>query len=400
MWDPKNVGGYLTRLAETLRRNESFASKADMPSRFLFVKLSFVSDYQRTMQEQARLSNLAFPDTNKDEMPQWKSDSWPPLMGGWRQYHASVVVNEEKKGQQTVVVIGGDTAKGRTNSVLLMDLEKDTKQWREGPSLNQNRECHAAVVCNGSVYAMGGGSDGQRLDSIERIDITDLMKSTYSSKHKTHWTVLNCTLSTPRGGCQAAAVNNRFIVIVGGYNGSFLSSTDILDTAVQTQHIVIEGPSMTIPRSSCGMAVVGNRIFVIGGFNEYSYSVLNSVEYLDFFDTYEETHEDISSVFLSSSKWKVHKDLVLSFPRKKHAVAKVGTSLIVTGGDTAIKALKSVEVLDTKRNVVFDIPDMTVRRKGCSLVSLSDKIGVIGGFGQDTCETLALSDNQVRRLLQ
>ena len=354
------------------------------------------------MQEQASLSNLAFPDTNKNEMPQWKSDSWPPLLGGWRWYHASVVVNEDKKEQQTVVVIGGQKAELLvTNSVLLMDLEKDTKQWREGPSLNQNRAFHAAVVCNGSVYAIGGGCDGERLDSIERIDITDLRKSPCATNYKTHWTALNCTLSTPRGGCKAAAVNNRFIVIVGGYNGSFLSSTDILDTAVQTQHIVTPGPSMTIPRSSCGMAVVGNRIIVIGGHNESR--ALNSVEYLDFIEASQETNEDVSSIIPSSSKWKVHKDLVLSVPRTHHAVGKVGTSLIVTGGDTA-KASRSGEVLDTTRNVVINIPDMTVGRNGPSLVSLSDKIGVIGGCRQDTCETLALSDTQedtqVRRLVQ
>ena len=353
------------------------------------------------MHEQARLSNLVFPDTSKDEVPQWNSGSWPPLLGGWRCSHASVIVNGEKKEQQTIVVIGGATAKGATNSVLLMALDKDTKQWRDGPCLNHNRACHAAVVCNGSVYAMGGGSKEHRLDSIERIDLVALLKSPCTTNNTNPWRTLTCTLSTPRGGCQAAAVNNRFIVIVGGYNGSFLSSTDILDTAVQTQHIVTPGPSLTIPRSSCGMAVVGNRIIVIGGHNESR--ALNSVEYLDFIDTSQETNEDVGFIFPSSSKWKVHKDLVLSVPRTQHAVGKVGSCLIVTGGKTK-KALKLVEVLDTKRNAVFNIPDMTTRRNGPSLVSLSDMIAVIGGFRQDTCETLALSDTlehtQVRRLLQ
>ena len=129
------------------------------------------------MQEQARLSKLVFPDTNKDEMPQWKSDSWPPLLGGWRNFHASVIVNGEKKEQQTVVVIGGDTAKDPTNSVLLLDLDKDTKEWRVGPSLTKKRRGHAAVVCNGSVYALGGYCTKRFLNSIERIDLVDLLKS-------------------------------------------------------------------------------------------------------------------------------------------------------------------------------------------------------------------------------
>ena len=392
MWDPKNVGGYLTRFVETLRRNESFASKADMPKQcftsqqiIFFDTLSFVSDHQRKMQEQARLSNLAFPDTNKDEMPQWKSDSWPPLLGGWRRYHASVVVNEEKKGQQTVVVIGGQKAELLvTNSVLLMDLER----WRKGPSLNQHRGGLAAVVCNGSVYAMGGRCDGQLLDSIERIDLLDLLKSPCATNNKTHWKTLTCTLSTPRDGSQAAVVHNRFIVVVGGDNYSFLSSTDIIDTTGQNQHIVIPGPSMTVPRYLCGMAVVDHRIFVIGGMKQGS--KLNSVEYLDFSEVSHDNNEDVHFSFPSSFQWNVHKDLVLSVPRYAHAVAKVGTCLIVTGGDSE-KTLKSVEVLDTKRNVVFNLPDMIVERKAHSAVSFLDRIVVIGGT-KKTCESLASID--------
>ena len=97
-------------------------------------------------------------------------------------------MNDEEKGKQTVVVIGGQKAKCIvTNSVLLMDLENDTKQWREGPRLNQNRDCHAAVVCNGSVYAIGGGCNGKRLDSIERIDLVDLLKSPSTSDNTKHY---------------------------------------------------------------------------------------------------------------------------------------------------------------------------------------------------------------------
>ena len=343
------------------------------------------------MQEQVRLSNLVFPDTNKDEMPQWKSDSWPPLLGGWRCNHASVVVNGEKKGKQTVVVIGGQKAKCIvTNSVLLMDLEKDKKEWREGESMNQNRGGHSAVVCNGSVYALGGYSTTGSLKSIERIDLVDLLKSPCTTNNKKHWMILNCTLSTPRSGCQAAVVHNRFLVVAGGYNGCYLSSTDIIDTAVQAQHSVIAGPSMTVSRAFCGMAVVGHRIFVVGGYNRRSN--FNSVEYLDFIADSEENKEDLSCIFPSSSKWKVHKDMVLSVPRHGHAVAKVGTCLIVTGGEYDIDgSTRSVEVLDTKRNVTFKLPDMAVGRSGPSVVSFPDGIAVIGG-GRHTCETLSLTN--------
>ena len=347
------------------------------------------------MQEQARLSNLFFPDTNNVEMPQWNSDSWPPLLGGWRQSHKSVVVNGEEKEQQTIVVIGGLKKKGATKSVLLMDLDKETKEWREGPRLNERRVGHAAVVCNGSVYALGGSRIGQYMDSIEQIGLLDLNKSPSTTNDKKPWTVLNCTLSTSRCGCEAAVIYNRFIVVVGGVNKFFnyLSSTDIIDTTVQTQHSVIAGPSMTVPRSVCGMAVVGQFILAIGGTSGSAH--FNSVEYLEFMDSSPDSNADVKLIFPSSSKWKVHKGLVLSVPRKKHAVAKVGTCLIVTGGDTH-DTLKSAEVLDMKRNVVYKLPDMTVGRDSHSVVSLSDRIVVIGGHRVDTCDTLALIDMQER----
>ena len=156
-----------------------------------------------------------------------------------------------------------------------------------------------------------------------------------------------------------------------------------LDTAGQNQHIVIRGPSMTVPRAVCGLGVVGHRIFVIGGYN--GSSRLNSVEYLEF-------NDDLSLIFPSSSKWKVHKNLLLSVPRHSHAVAKVGTCLIVTGGHSA---LKSVELLDTKRNVVFNLPDLTVEREAHTVASFLDRIVVIGGLREDTCESLASIDMQV-----
>ena len=344
------------------------------------------------MQEEARLSNLVFSDTGKDETPQWKSNSWPPLLGGYRYFPASVVVNGETNEKETVVVIGGYTLNGATNSVLLMDLEKETKEWREGPTLKQPRGGLAAVVCNGFVYALKGYCKGRFLNSIERIDLEDLLKSPSTTNDKKHWTTLNCQVSTSRCGCQAAVVHNRFIVVVGGYNGSHLSSTDIIDTAEHTQHIVVAGPPMTVPRFVGGLAVVGHRIFVIGG-NDGT-SALKSVEYLEFMESSSETNDDdLSSVFPSSSKWKVHKDLVLSVPRMEHAVAKVGTCLIVTGGKP-FNSSQSVEVLDTKRNVVFHIPVMNQERSAHCAVSFTHGIVVIGGKYTKTCETLSLINVQ------
>ena len=53
-----------------------------------------------------------------------------------------------------------------------------------------------------------------------------------------------------------------------------------------------------------------------------------------------------------------------------------------------------MEVIDTERNIVWNLPQMTVGRNGCSMVAVSHGIAVIGGNGVDTCETLPLLDGK------
>ena len=221
-----------------------------------------------TLQEQAWQSGLVL----FDETEEWNENDWPPLKGGWRSFHTSVVLNHTDKDNdsnnwgQTVVVLGGyKQDQAATNSVLVMNVEGQNKQWREGPPMNQKRYEHAAVKCNGAVYVMGGYNRVRGyLDCIEQIDANDLLQSTLtaSNKHERHWTTLNCRLSTGRGCC-AVAVHNRYIIVVGGYyNDRCLSSVDIIDAS---NHTVIAGPSMAVPRQLCSSAVVSHHIFVVGG---------------------------------------------------------------------------------------------------------------------------------------
>ena len=96
-----------------------------------------------TLKEQAWQSGLVL----LDEKEEWNENDWPLLEGGWRQYHASVVLNHpDNNNEQTVVVLGGDQREGYTKSVLVLNLADPNKQWREGPPMNKARYGHAAVV--------------------------------------------------------------------------------------------------------------------------------------------------------------------------------------------------------------------------------------------------------------
>ena len=343
-----------------------------------------------TLKEQAWQSGLVLLD---DETPEWNFEDWPPLVGGWRAGHSSVVLNhldtenETNNRGQTVVVLGGyQQGQGDVNSVLLLNLEDPNKQWREGPPMNKKRAGHATVVFNGGVYVMGGRNTTS-LDCMERIDLNDLFQSslTTSSTRASHWTTLNCRLSTGRCGCCAVAVHNRYIVVMGGYSDRYLSSVDIIDT---NSHTVIAGPSMIVPRQWFASAVIGHRIFVVGGHNYNGH--IDSLEYLDYATPLDsdETKKETGATFISfSSTWITHPDLVLFNPRDSCAVVAVGSCLVVAGGDTP-----TVEVLDTLRNRVWNLPPFGNDLNGCNMVAVANQVAMLGGWYNPSCATLPLLD--------
>ena len=355
------------------------------------------------MHQQAKQSGLCFLNINS-EASHWNVNDWPRLLGGWRAYHASVMLDHPQQDDetQTVVVLGGyKQNQGYTNSVLFMSLENENKQWREGPPFISNRAYHAAVVCNGGVYVIGGHNGRSCLESIERIDVQNLCSESMESFTSNQWTTLTCRLSTARDECSAVAVHNRYIVVIGGYNGDPLSTVDIIDTGIACNHTVIVGPSMTVPRYSCASAVIGNRILVVGGYNRHNAEVLQSVEYLEIHDPSGiETMNTASAVFPFSCRWTRHDQINLSIKRWFHAVVAVGSCLIVMGVSLAVDA---VEVLDTRRNTVWTFPQLTGSRYSCSAVVHSRGIAVISGDENPSCATLSLIDKNTwcfRRLIE
>ena len=366
-----------------------------MPFDDLFINSlqSFCETMATTMKEKAWQSGLVL----LDETPEWNFEDWPPLEGGWRYYHASVVLDHpDNKTEQTVVVLGGyRTGYGEVNSILVLNLADPDKQWREGPPMNKSRRGHAAVLCNGGVYVMGGRHRDSIWDCIERIDANDILQPflTASTTHTRNWTTLTCRLSTRRFGCCAVAVHNRYIVVMGGYNDHDLSSVDIIDT---NNHTVTAGPSMNIPRSYCASVVIGNRIFSVGGYTG------RSVEYLEFSKPgdNEETKKETGSTFISfSSTWTAHSNMVLSNARSSCAVVTVGSCLVVAGG----LGNSTVDVLDTHRNRVWNLPPFGNRRDYFSMAIVANHVAVISGFGSSACATLPLLDKHTwcfRRLLE
>ena len=366
-----------------------------------------------TMQEQMEMSGLKITTSSP---LQWNcTNQWSPLLGGGREYQTCVtILSGNENDGQTIVVIGGRMQSGGyTNSVIVWD--PSTNRWRNGPSLNDRRRDLVAVVCRDKVYAIGGLGGGnyngcRDWDTIESIQVTSLLEtmetSTMTRQNNNQWTRLQCRLSSPRSQCAAVVVHNRYIVILGGSNGmrQDLSSVDILDTAPPHNNnnsngepTIVAGPSMNSRRYAFGAAVMDNHIFVVGGYVNDRRST--SVQSLLFQQQPQDKDHTNSNSALSctfpTSSWRVERRLSLCSPRVFHAVAKVGSCLVVAGGfppDT-IWGTTSVEVLDVQRGIVWSLPNLNIPRPfGCSMVTLSDCLLVLGGgHSLDSVESLAIT---------
>ena len=156
---------------------------------------------------------------------------------------------------------------------------------------------------------------------------------------------------------------------------------------------------MNSTRSSFGAALVDNQIFVVGGWvdsvpSTSGESLLFQQQPQDKDKDHTNSNSNMSCTFPNSS-FRMEPHLSLSSPRVSHAVAKVGSCLVVAGGRTpdAIWGTTSVEVLDVQRGVVWSLPNLTIPRQyGCSMVTMSDCLLVLGGSHSEVCvESLALT---------
>ena len=356
-----------------------------------------------TMQEQIQMSLLEIMSSSP---LQWNStNQWSPLLGGGREGQTCVTIAhpcENDAAVQTIVILGGgNESEWCTNSVIVWD--PSTMEWRRGPNLNDKRTSLVAVVCGDKVYAIGGGGSRGVFDTMESIQVSSLLETMETSttrQNNGQWTRLQCRLSSPRQACAAVVVHNRYVVILGGDTGrQGLSSVDIMDTAPPHNNnngepTIVAGPSMNSSRSYFGAAVMDNRIFVVGGLVNEMQST--SVESLLFQQEPQDVgHKNSSnnvSCLFSNSSWRVEPHLTLSTTRVDHAMAKVGSCLVVAGGRTGV-VTNLVHVLDVQRGIVWSLPNLNIWWPyGCSMVTLSDCLLVLGGNNSvDSVESLALT---------
>ena len=148
--------------------------------------------------------------------------------------------------------------------------------------------------------------------------------------------------------------------------------------------MIVAGPSMNSTRSSFGAAVMDNCIFVVAGdVNDRPSTSVESILFQqqpqDKDKDHANSNSNVSCKFPNSS-WRMEPHLSLSSPGYSHALAKVGVCLVVAGGCTHYAMQGTVEVLDVQQAIAWSLPNLNIWwPSGCSMVTLSDCLLVLGG---------------------
>ena len=150
-------------------------------------------------------------------------------MNQTRKYLAAVKIDEQR-----ILVVGGLGGNYLYTELKTTEIyDSQTKKWEKGPDLNERRWGHAAALCNGKVYVVGGCYGFSVLDSIECLDLS-------TNNHK--WEMIPVKLSCCREGCAAVAIGMNVYIMGGAFGFGTRSSVEILDTVTGT---IQEGPYMT-----------------------------------------------------------------------------------------------------------------------------------------------------------
>ncbi|PWA89736.1 development/cell death domain, Galactose oxidase, beta-propeller [Artemisia annua] len=148
-------------------------------------------------------------------------------------------------------VFGGGTRGQRFNTVESFDPVKN--RWTFCPPLNQKNENLAGATVKDRIYALGGGING--VDCYSSVEMLDFDVGA--------WIPTRSMLQ--KRFALAAAELHGALYAVGGYDGSnYLSSAERFDPRERSWKKI---ESMTTVRGCPSMVVLNEKLFVLGGYD-------------------------------------------------------------------------------------------------------------------------------------
>lgn len=243
-------------------------------------------------------------------------------------------------------------------------------QWKTTTSLQEGRFYLAAVVHDGYLYALGGGGgelgdNNIPLASVERAKINPDGSLQPWQQHS--------YLSTPRRGLKASVVNNRLYAI-GGYNGQFLKSIELLDITNPTPigQWVIEPEQAKMDRYIHAAATMDNRLFLLGGHVEKDGPM---------------SYGDVESASISTdgklAPWQIAESRLLT-PRFIASAFALENHLYLLGGHDGVRRLATVEMTTVsakgKLRAWSPLKSLNHKRSATAAAITSNRVYIAGGM--------------------
>jgi len=297
---------------------------------------------------------------------------WTPALTTPREYQSSVVIGD------SLYVIGGYHDKFLASverATINADGSLSAFSIVPGTTLQTPRDGHTSIVIGNSLYVIGGNSQSDGLDTIERATITaDGSLSPFS-------TLPNLRLNRARAFHTCEIVGDSLYVIGGtGVSEERLASVE--RATIRADGSL--GPFSTLPvrlstpRSNFTSIVFGRSLYVLGGArteDDDDIEALGSVERATILP------DGSLSGFTIVSQ--------LGIPRGYHSSALLGDELYVVGGRRAREWLSSVERAtlhaDGSIGPFVSLPraSLSIGRANHSSTVVGDSIYVIGGAVND-----------------
>jgi hypothetical protein len=168
----------------------------------------------------------------------------------------------QKKQMHHIWVIGGESEHnelepeiGAQSIVEIYEVETNT--WWPGPALQTPRSVLATVNVGDYVYAIGGYSGEESLNSAERVSISSYYSDSKGVKLESKWQQIQ-QMQAKRYQPAAAAFEDKIYV----FGGSQTNSVEIYDIKSNSWSF---GPPMSLKNEEATAVRCGDLIYLIGG---------------------------------------------------------------------------------------------------------------------------------------
>ena len=123
-------------------------------------------------------------------------------------------------------------------------------KWIKVSSMNTKRSEFALIYFQSKVWAIGGCSTSDCIDTIESYNLAE-----------NKWTTLDTKLLSKRCG-HCAVVHNKKIFVIGGFNQVDLSTVEVYSSETNQFSFLSR---MSQARASFGCSIFSNNLIVFGG---------------------------------------------------------------------------------------------------------------------------------------